>query len=145
MVTDYIWQNANPELRGHLRTANEARAAAYYAAWRALTAPLRALVQALGQALSQARREGENFRALNRLGDRQLQDIGISRSEIGIVAKAIAEKPLEAGMTIAELRLTESIGSAGGGVTATPRPHVAQHRSAPARQTAPAARRREAA
>jgi hypothetical protein len=38
MVTDYIWQNANPEQRGHLRTANEARAAANYAAWRALTA-----------------------------------------------------------------------------------------------------------
>ena len=70
MVIDYIWQNANPEHRAHLRTANEARAAAYYAAWRALTAPFRALVQTLGQALSQARREGETFRALNRLGAR---------------------------------------------------------------------------
>jgi uncharacterized protein YjiS (DUF1127 family) len=145
MVPDYIWQNANPELRGPLRAANEARAATYYAAWRALTAPLRALQQALGQTLGQARREGENFRALNRLSDRQLHDIGISRSEIGIVAKAIAAKPLEAGMTIAELRQTESIASAGGGVTATPRPHVAQHRRAPARQAAPADRHREAA
>jgi uncharacterized protein YjiS (DUF1127 family) len=145
MVIDYIWQNANPELRGHLRTANEARAAAYYAAWRALTAPFHALVQALGQAVGQTRRAGETFRALNRLSDRQLQDIGISRSEIGSVANMIAAKPLAAGMTIAELRQTESIASASIGVTVTPRPHVSLRRGAPARQTAPAARHREAA
>ncbi len=34
---DHIWINANPEYRERLRRASEARAAAYYAAWRAVT------------------------------------------------------------------------------------------------------------
>ncbi len=68
MVIGQIWINANPELRGHLRTANEARSAAYYANWRAVTAPVRGLVEALRR----VRRERETYGRLSRLNDRQL-------------------------------------------------------------------------
>ena len=73
MVIGQIWINANPELRGHLRKANEERSAAYYAAWRAVTAPVRGLIEALRR----ARRERETYGALSRLNDRMLQDVGI--------------------------------------------------------------------
>ncbi len=100
MVIGQIWINANPELRDHLRKANEARSAAYYANWRAVTAPFRGLVEALRR----VRRERETYGRLSRLNDRQLKDIGISRSEIGSIAQAVAAEPPEAGLTIAELR-----------------------------------------
>ncbi len=105
MVIGQVWINANPELRDHLRTANEARSATFYAAWRAVTAPVRGLIEALRR----ANREGKTHRALIRLSDRQLKDIGISRSEIGGVAQAVAAEPLEAGLTLAELRQTRRI------------------------------------
>ena len=141
MVINYIWQSANPELRGPLRAANEARAAAYYTVWRALTAPLRALVQALDR----ARSAGETFRALNRLSDHQLQDIGISRSEIGSVANAVAAKQLETGVTLAELRQDESVSSASSGVAATPRLQAARGPETPVPQDAPSPCCRKAA
>ena len=104
MVAHYIAQNANPELRVHLRKANEARAATFYAVWRALTAPLRRLAEAVRR----AERKRATAGALSRLSDHHLADIGISRSEISGVADAIARQPLAAGLTIAELRRTES-------------------------------------
>ncbi len=76
MVIGQIWINANPELRDHLRKANEARSAAFYATWRAVTAPFRRLVEAARR----ARGERETYRELNRLNDSQLTDIGISRT-----------------------------------------------------------------
>ncbi len=109
MVIGQIWINANPELRGLLRKANEERSAAYYATWRTVTAPVRGLVEALRRAY----REGKTHRALSRLSDRQLRDIGISRSEIGRVAQAVAAEPPEAGLTLAELRQRRSIVPAG--------------------------------
>ncbi len=48
MVIGQIWLNANPELRDHLRKANEERSAAFYATWRAVTAPVRGLIELLG-------------------------------------------------------------------------------------------------
>ncbi len=104
MVINQIWYNANPELRGHLRRANEERSAAFYAAWRAVTAPLRRFIEALRR----VRRKRETYGALSHLNDRQLQDIGFSRSEIGSIAQAIAAELPEAGVTIAELRQTRS-------------------------------------
>jgi len=104
MVIDQVWFNANPELRVHLRKANEVRSAAFYAAWRVATAPLRALVEVLRR----SRRQHQTYGALIRLSDRALDDIGLARSEIGNVAHAVAAAPLEAGLTIADLRRADS-------------------------------------
>ena len=145
MIPDTIWPYATPAQRDQMRTINEARAATYYAAWRALTAPLRALVRALDRTLGQARRAGETFRALNRLSDRQLQDIGISRSEIGSVANAIAAKPLATGTTLAELRQAEIVTSPGNDVAATPRFQAPRRPEAPVPQAVPEPCCREAA
>ena len=109
MVIDQIWLNANPELRDHLRRVNEERAAAFYAAWRAVTAPVRGLIEAVRR----VGRERETYGALSRLSDRQLRDVGLSRSEIGSVVQAIAVAPPEVGLTLAELRQTRSIVPAG--------------------------------
>ena len=109
MVIGQIWLNANPELRDHLRSVNEERSAAFYAAWRAVTAPVRGLIEAVRR----FRREGATYGVLSRLNDRQLQDIGISRSEIGEVAQAVAATAPEAGLTLAELRQARSIAPAG--------------------------------
>ncbi len=124
MVIGQIWINANPELRGHLRTANEARSAAYYANWRAVTAPFRGLVEALRR----VRRERETYGSLSRLDDRRLQDIGISRSEIGGIAQAVAAEPPEAGLTIAELRQARSVAPAGRDAPVVPLPRADQRR-----------------
>ncbi len=124
MVIGQIWLNANPELRDHLRKVNEERAAAFYAAWRAVTAPVRGLIEAVRR----VRRERETYGALSRLSDRHLQDIGISRSEIGSVAQAVAAEPPEAGLTIAELRQTRSFIPAGRDVQVVPLPRADQRR-----------------
>ncbi len=86
MVIRQVWINANPELRDHLRTANEARSATFYAAWRAVTAPVRGFIKAVRR----FRRERETFGALSSLNDHMLKDIGISRSEIGNIAQSLA-------------------------------------------------------
>ncbi len=125
MVIGQIWLNANPELRGHLRTANEARSAAYYATWRAVTAPFRGLVEALRR----VRRERETYGRLSRLNDRQLKDIGISRSEIGSIAQAVAAEPPEAGLTIAELRQIRQTAPVGHDAQVAPLPRADQRRS----------------
>jgi uncharacterized protein YjiS (DUF1127 family) len=125
MVIGQVWINANPELRGHLRKANEARSATFYAAWRAVTAPVRGLIEALRR----VRRERETYGALSRLNDRQLQDIGLSRSEIGSIAQAVAAEPPEAGLTIAELRQTRRIVPAGRDAQVVPLPRADERRS----------------
>ena len=86
MVIGQIWINANPELRGHLRTANEARSAAYYANWRAVTAPFRGFIKAVRR----FRRERETYGRLSSLSDHMLKDIGIHRSQIGSIAQSLA-------------------------------------------------------
>ncbi len=100
MVTGQSSINANLALRDHLRKANEERSAAFYATWRAVTAPVRGLIEVLRR----VRRERETYGRLSRLSDYMLKDIGISRSEIGSIAQAVAATAPEAGLTIAELR-----------------------------------------
>jgi uncharacterized protein YjiS (DUF1127 family) len=133
MVIGQIWINANPELRGHLRTANEARSAAYYANWRAVTAPFRGLVEALRR----VRRERETYGRLSRLNDRQLKDIGISRSEIGSIAQTVAAEPPEAGLTIAELRQIRQTAPAVRDAHVVSLPHADQRRSRGGSRAAP--------
>ncbi len=58
-----------------------------------------------------------------------LKDIGISRSEIGSVAQAVAAEPPEAGLTIAELRQARSVAPAGRDARVVPLPHADQRRS----------------
>jgi len=124
MVIGQVWINANPELRDHLRNANEERSAAFYATWRAVTASFRGLIEALRR----ARGERETYSALNRLNDRQLKDIGISRSEIGDIAQAVAVERPEAGLTLAELRQIRRTAPAGRNTHVVPLPHAEQRR-----------------
>ena len=86
MVIGQVRINANPELRDHLRTANEVRSATFYAAWRAVIAPFRGFIGAVRR----FRRERETYGRLSSLSDHMLKDIGISRSEIGSIAQSLA-------------------------------------------------------
>jgi len=125
MVIGQIWLNANPELRDHLRKVNEERSAAFYATWRAVSAPFRGLVEAVRR----VRGDGQTYDALSRLSDRQLQDIGISRSEIGEIAQAVAVERPEAGLTLAELRRTRRLAPAGRDAPVLALPGADQRRS----------------
>ena len=133
MVIGQIWINANPELRNHLRKANEARSAAFYATWRAVTAPFRGLVEAVRRAGG----ERETYHALSRLSDHMLKDIGISRSEIGDIAQAVAVERPEAGLTLAELRQNRRTTPAGRGAQVVPLPRADQRRSRGGSSVAP--------
>ncbi len=124
MVIGQIWLNANPEYRDYVRAVNEERSAADDATWRAITAPVRGLIEVLRR----VRRERETYRNLSRLSDRQLRDVGLSRSEIGSVAQAVAAEPPEAGLTIAELRQTRRIALAGRDAPVVPLPRADQRR-----------------
>jgi uncharacterized protein YjiS (DUF1127 family) len=133
MVIGQIWLNANPELRNHLRTVNEERSAAFYATWRAATAPVRRLIEAVRR----ARRERETYGSLSRLDDRRLQDIGISRSEIGSIAQAAAEVPPGTELTIAELRQTRQTAPAGRDARVVALPGAGQRRVRSGARVAP--------
>ncbi len=124
MVIGQIWLNANPELSDHLRKVNEERSAAFYAAWRAVTAGVGGLIEAVRR----ARRASETYGSLSRLNDRQLQDIGISRSEIGSIAQAAAEAPPGDGLTLAELRQTRSFVPTGRDAQVVPLARAEQRR-----------------
>jgi len=124
MVIGQIWLNANPGLRGHLRKVNEERSAAFYATWRAVTARVGGLVEAVRR----ARRASETYGRLSRLDDRQLRDIGISRSEIGSIAQAVVEAPPGDGLTIAELRQSRQTATAGPNARVVPLASAGQRR-----------------
>ncbi len=124
MVIGQIWLNANPGLRDHLRKVNEERSAAFYATWRALTAGVAGLIEAVRR----ARRASETYGRRSRLNDRQLQDIGISRSEIGSVAQLAAEVPPRDGLTIAELRQRRQTAPAGPDARVVPLARAEQRR-----------------
>ncbi len=98
-----------------------------------ITAPVRGLIEAVRR----VRRERETYGRLSRLSDHMLQDIGISRSEIGNVAQAVAAEPPEAGLTIAELCQTRRIALAGRDAQVVPLPRADQRRSSDGSWVAP--------
>jgi uncharacterized protein YjiS (DUF1127 family) len=124
MVIGQIWLNANPGLRDHLRKVNEERSSAFYATWRAVTTRVGGLIEAVRR----ARRASETYGSLSRLNDRQLQDIGISRSEIGSIAQAVAEAPPGGGLTIAELQRSRQTAPAGPDARVVPLARADQRR-----------------
>lgn len=98
---DHIWVSANPEYREQLRRANEARAAAYYAAWRALVRTIGNGFDRVAAALERRRRQRRTHRELSALSDRQLDDIGLRRAEIPFLARKAASARAE--ITLADL------------------------------------------
>ena len=50
------------------------------------------------------RRARETYRELNRLSDRELNDIGLLRGEIATIADAVTSQPPRTGLTLADLR-----------------------------------------
>lgn len=104
MSIGQIWLNANPELSDHLRRANEARAAAYYAAFKAVAEAVAMPVRYLAERLRRAHRARQTYYALAGLSDHNLRDIGLSRSEVHSIAHGIADLPDGTDATLAELR-----------------------------------------
>ena len=142
---DHIWINANPEYRDQLRRANEARAAAYYAAWRTVAGFVGNGFHRLVAAIARARRARRTYRELSALSDRQLNDIGLWRSELPFIAEAVAAGSPQSGATLADLpRLrsapAEGVASAGGRAEDTrrgrPRPWAARPPKISARRAA---------
>ena len=107
MAMHYHWLTTNPELQPYLRRAREERAAAVYAAWKAVTRGVAAAVGGAIEAVRRARRARRTADALSALSDRQLADIGLTRGEIGSVSRAAAAASPEARATLVELRRAE--------------------------------------
>lgn len=126
-----ILLNANPEFRQQLRQANEARAAAFYAAFRAVVGAVRSRLQGLAQRLEANRRARATYRELSMLNDHQLSDIGLSRSELLFVARSIGAEAGDSDVTLADLPRIRSGEAVGPQVTPLPRPH-ADRRGRPA-------------
>lgn len=88
----------------YLAEANVARSAVFYTAWKAIGRIVAASARWLAEAHQRARMARKTYRTLHALSDRQLNDIGLSRDEIGSVAEAVVHAPPTTGLTIAELR-----------------------------------------
>ena len=88
----------------YLDKANAARAAVFYAAWKAVGRALVRSFRWLAEAHHRALLTRKTYRTLHALSDRQLNDIGLSRHEISSVADAVANNPPATRLTIAELR-----------------------------------------
>jgi uncharacterized protein YjiS (DUF1127 family) len=135
MSIGHIWLTTNPELRDHLRQANERRAAAFYAVFTAIGRAISTPFGAVIEALRQNNRASVTYRALSRLSDYQLKDIGIWRSEIDSIAQAVATEPPEVEVTLADLRRIRSDASIGDEKPTSPTPRlvarqsIAAHRS----------------
>jgi uncharacterized protein YjiS (DUF1127 family) len=138
MSIGQIWLNANPDLSDHLRRANEARAAAYYAAFKAVAEAVAKPIRHLAERLRRARRARQTYHALAGLSDHNLRDIGLSRSEVHSIAHGIAELPDGTDATLAELRGIRREVPAGDDVPSARRPAAEARRvRVAAREAAP--------
>lgn len=138
MAFQYIWLNANPEHRQLLRQANEARAAAYYAAWRATVRVLGAPFRRLAAAIRTAHRVRRTRDALAALGDHQLADIGLHRGEIAGIARAVAAEPAGARVALSDLPRLRDVAERRDVRARHPRPAPWSARPAPRRAAEPA-------
>ena len=136
MAFEFIWLSGNPEVESHLRKAREARAAAFYATYKALgraaSVPLRRLFKWVGH----TRRVRKTRRELSALSPHLLQDIGIARGDIPAVAEALAARAPKSGLTLRQLRRAEIDDPAGSEVRAVPLTGNAQTRPASSQATA---------
>lgn len=118
---DYIWVSANPRYREHLRRANEARAAAYYAAWRGVVDFVTGGIRRLAASVNRAHRRRQTLRELSELSDHQLNDIGLSRAELPFIADSVAVAE-QTSVTLAHLRHLRSASVQSGQFPAARRP-----------------------
>ena len=96
MHTGYTWFVVNPDQRDHLREINEARAAAFWAAGRAVVRGGAGAIRALAglPRLVAAWRRARRTRALlGGLSDRMLADIGVERGDIETIVEAVRRNP----------------------------------------------------
>lgn len=91
MHTGYLYFIANPEHRPHLRRINEARAAAVYAAARAISEAVAGGVSTLLARLGRRRRIARTEAVLAALDDRLLRDVGLHRGTLRAVAEAAVD------------------------------------------------------
>jgi len=97
MIEHMIGLHTNPEYREHMRRAREARAAAVYAAFGPVRRGAGWLAEAIRGAAARiraSRRRAATLRELSRLGDRELDDIGLTRGAV---------EALEAGVPMHEI------------------------------------------
>lgn len=104
MTSHYIWMIGNPQLEGHLRRANEERSAAVYAFVQWVGRVVSGTGRGVAAAVRRAQRRRRTYRELSGLSDRALQDIGLTRHELGHVAMQAADADPETGLTLAALR-----------------------------------------
>ena len=93
----------DPESNAQFLRARHARAAVLYGGLSVLAVPLASAIRTLLERIRQRRRRRQTILELNALGDTELKDIGLRRSDIEHVADALASRPSDAALRLADL------------------------------------------